>query len=308
MMLVANGEGAPGVSSAIAALTGGASALDAIEAGIRVVEADLSVRTVGRGAWPNILGVVQLDAAMMDGSRLRSGAVGALEACPHPISIARAVLERLPHEILVGAGAARFAREIGAELADLSTTETRDAWRAMLGRQGLSADSLAGTPEYPLTRLARQAMDPEYVRDTTVFLACDKAGAIATGASTSGWAWKYPGRLGDTPIIGAGSYADSRYGACACTHTGEMAIRAGTARSVVLYMKMGLSLSDAVNEAAQDLRALRGGQLGPVVIHAIDAHGAHVVRAVGSTEPVYYWLWHSDDPTPTRLAAQTDPP
>ncbi len=305
MILLANGEGAAGVPTAAAALAGGGAALDAIEAGIRIVEADLSVRTVGRGAWPNILGTVQLDAAVMDGDRRRGGAVGALEGHLHPVSVARAVMESLPHEILVGEGAARFAREIGAQTTELLVAETRAAWEGVLARQGVSPEALAGNPGHELVGLARQAMDPEFVRDTTVFLARDHAGSIATGASTSGWAWKYPGRLGDTPIIGAGSYADSRYGACACTHTGEMTVRAGTARAVVLYLKMGLSLTEAVAEAAADLQSLRTGQLGPVVIHAIDASGQHLVRAIGATGPIHYWLWRPGAAAPERLAAAT---
>src|SRR5207237_1169552 len=83
-------------------------------------------------------------------------------------------------------------------------------------------------------------------------------------ASTSGWAWKYPGRLGDTPIIGAGSYADTRHGAAACTHTGEMTIRAGTARAIVLYLKLGYALEEAVAAALDDLKALKAGQPGSV--------------------------------------------
>src|SRR3954470_15548461 len=82
--------------------------------------------------------------------------------------------------------------------------------------------------------------------DTTVFLAQDTRGDIAVGTSTSGWGWKYPGRLGDSPVIGAGAYADTRYGACACTGVGEMTIRCGTARAVVLYMKTGMGVEEAV--------------------------------------------------------------
>jgi beta-aspartyl-peptidase (threonine type) len=106
-------------------------------------------------------------------------------------------------------------------------------------------------PEETLNRLTEQpdlwkwvaiAADPERTRGTVNFIAQDAQGHICAGASTSGWAWKYPGRLGDTPVVGAGIYADSRYGAAACTGMGEMAIRAGTARSLVLYLKMGWAL------------------------------------------------------------------
>ncbi len=102
----------------------------------------------------------------------------------------------------------------------------------------------------------------------------------ASGTSTSGWGWKYPGRLGDSPIIGAGSYADTRYGAAACTGAGEMTIRCCTARSIVLYMKQGASVADAVGEAVEDMRALKGGLISRVTVHAIDAKGNHKVVAV----------------------------
>ena len=148
-------------------------------------------------------------------------------------------------------------------------------------------------------------MDPELIRDTTVYLAGDASGNLSSGASTSGWAWKYPGRLGDTPIIGAGSYADARYGAAACTHTGEMTIRAGTARAIVMSLKMGLSLDDAVGEAIEDLATLETGLLGTVTIHAIDTEGGHKVVCYKPTEPITYWLWTPDMANPERRTAET---
>ena len=102
------GEGTLGVPTTARMLAQGAHGLDAIEAGIRLIEADPSVRTVGRGGWPNLLGEMELDACMMDGSTLRSGAVGALQGFLHPVSVAREIIRRLPHEFLVGDGAARF--------------------------------------------------------------------------------------------------------------------------------------------------------------------------------------------------------
>ncbi len=119
--------------------------------------------------------------------------------------------------------------------------------------------------------LCRHAIDPEIGRDTTVFLAQDATGNICSATSTSGWGWKYPGRLGDSPIVGAGSYADSRHGAAACTGAGEMTIRCGTARSIVL--------------------ALRGGLISRVTIHAIDTRGNHKVVAVNGSSDNWYWLW-----------------
>jgi L-asparaginase len=290
MILVTNNEGTLGVPTTARMLAEGAHALDAIEAGIRIIEADPSVRTVGRGGWPNLLGQMELDACMMDGSTLRSGAVGALQGFLHPVSVAREIMRRLPHEFLVGDGAARFAREIGAEAADNLMEDSRRAWQAWFDSE-VPAEQRRAWPDTPLATLCRHAIDPEVGRDTTVFLAHDAAGHICSGTSTSGWGWKYPGRLGDSPIIGAGSYADTRFGAAACTGAGEMTIRCCTARSIVLYMKRGASVADAVMEAAEDMRALKGGLISRVTVHAIDTRGNHKVVAVNGAGDNKYWLW-----------------
>ncbi|HEY8596153.1 MAG TPA: N(4)-(beta-N-acetylglucosaminyl)-L-asparaginase [Devosiaceae bacterium] len=303
MILLANSEGAPGISASAAALRAGKPALDALEAGIRLVEADPKVRSVGRGGWPNILGQVELDAAVMDGTTLRTGAVGALAGYLHPVSVARAVMERLPHELLVGAGAARFAQEIGADRDSNLIADSARTWRELIKHEA-GPHAIDRLDNMALIDLCRAAMDPERVRDTTVYLGRDAAGGLASATSTSGWAWKYPGRLGDSPIIGAGSYADSAYGAAACTHTGEMTIRAGTARSIVLYLKMGLSLRDAVDEAVKDLARLRGGMLAGVVIHAIDARGTARVVAVNCDGDIRYWIWTPDMQAPELRAAE----
>src|SRR5689334_7852905 len=120
MIVVTNNEGTSGVPETARLLEDGQVALDAVE----------NVRTVGRGGWPNLLGEVELDASVMDGTTLRTGAVGALKGFLHPVSVARQVLERLPHEILVAEGAAHFATEIGAEAGDLLAPHARDAWQA----------------------------------------------------------------------------------------------------------------------------------------------------------------------------------
>jgi L-asparaginase len=290
MILVTNNEGTVGVPTTARMLADGAAALDAIEAGIRPIEADPAVRTVGRGGWPNILGEVELDACMMDGDTLRTGAVGALQGFLHPVSVAREIMRRLPHELLVGPGAARFAREIGAAPAENLTEGSRRAWQAWFDAEVDNARKRAW-PDTDLAALCRHAIDPEVGRDTTVFLAQDSRGSIGAGTSTSGWGWKYPGRLGDSPIVGAGSYADTRYGAAACTGAGEMTIRCGTSRAIVLYMKKGASVADAVYEAVDDMRALKGGLISRVTIHAIDARGNHKVVAVNGAGDNVYWLW-----------------
>jgi L-asparaginase len=290
MILVTNNEGTVGVPTTVRALADGAAGLDAIEAGIRLIEADPTVRTVGRGGWPNLLGDVELDASLMDGTTLRTGAVGALKGFLHPVTVAREIMRRLPHELLVGEGAARFAQEIGATTADNLIEDSRRVWQAWFDRTLTPAQKQAW-PDIPLAELCRHAIDPETGRDTTVFLVQDTGKNICSGTSTSGWGWKYPGRLGDSPIIGAGSYADTRYGAAACTGAGEMTIRCCTARSVVLYMKRGAAVADAVLEAVEDMRALKTGLINRVTIHGIDARGNHKVVAVNGTGNNVYWLW-----------------
>jgi isoaspartyl peptidase/L-asparaginase-like protein (Ntn-hydrolase superfamily) len=119
-------------------------------------------------------------------------------------------------------------------------------------------------------------------------IAIDRRGDVASGVSTSGWAWKYPGRVGDSPIIGAGNYADNRYGACACTGYGEMAIRCTTARSVVLYMKTGMTLERAAREAMEDLRHLTVPFPPRMNLIAVSPRGGHVAMTTVTTPEVRY--------------------
>lgn len=302
-IVLTNNEGGCGIGTTARMLIKDAKILDALEQGVRTVEADPDVWTVGRGGWPTLLGEVELDASVMDGDSLRTGSVGSVRGFLHPVSIARRVMTDLPHEILVGDGAMRFANEIGAERGELLMDHARAAWNAWF-EQELTEDQRASWADTPLADLCWQSMDPEIGKDTTVFLGEDGSGSIGTATSTSGWGWKYPGRLGDSPVIGAGSYADSRYGACACTGVGEMTIRCGTARAVVLYMKAGMNVRQAVHEAVEDMRALKGGLIGRVTIHAIDTQGGHHVVAVNGNPTNHYWLWREGEENPSRHPAE----
>ena len=275
-IVVASSNGRVGIGEAVRVLRSGGSALDAVEAGIRLVEDNLDDNSVGTGGLPNLLCEVQLDASIMDGRTLMSGAVGALRNFPHPISVARRVMTDTPHAFIAGTGAERFAAECGFETADLLTPEAKQRYEEWLnGRTPVSGPQHRAYLERSreLARMVRAAADPERTHGTVNFLALDGAGNFASGVSTSGWAWAFPGRLGDSPVIGAGNYCDNRYGAAACTGRGEMAIRAGTARSVVLYMKMGMSVQDALAEAMRDLWVQDDEYYGNMNIVALDRDG-----------------------------------
>jgi beta-aspartyl-peptidase (threonine type) len=254
MLVVASGNGAIGISAAVASLQGGGSVLDAVEAGIRVVEDNPLDNSVGLGGIPNVDGDVELDASIMEGATRRAGAVGALRGYRHAITVARGVLESSPHVLIVGEGARQVAAAMGMVGEDLLTTQSRELWtRGMV--EGFSAGSpLAGDEPYVALPLPPGAP----VLGTVNFIARDSSGHLAVGVSTSGLGWKHPGRLGDSPVIGAGNYCDDRYGAAACTGWGELALRAGTARSVVEALRSGLSVEAACVGALQDLAELGG--------------------------------------------------
>lgn len=303
MLLLANYEGRSGTDLAAQLLSQGSNGLRAIIEGIKIVEANPDIHTVGMSSWPNILGELQLDASVMDGNTRRTGSVGALRGFLNPVEVAYRIMTDLHHEILVGEGAERFAREIGAITNKNETELSINAWHKHLN-EALTPQQKTEFPNTRLLDIKSEAIDPEKMFDTTVYMSIDKDKRISSATSTSGWGWKYPGRLGDSPIIGAGSYADSRYGACACTHTGEMTIRAGTARSVVLYLKMGLSVADAVYEAARDLAALETGYLAEVTIHAIDKDGNYKVVGLNSSEEICYVVWHPELDKPIIESAE----
>src|SRR6476661_7052029 len=155
MMIIGSVNGAIGLPAAWAILEAGGSALDAVEAATRVVEDNPEDHTVGYGGYPNLLGQVELDASIMDGTTLRAGAVGALRGYRHPISVARRVMEELPHVLLVGEGAARFADELGMPCEQLLTPETERAWRA--GIDGRLPDTFRDAQGAIISDLLRRA-------------------------------------------------------------------------------------------------------------------------------------------------------
>jgi len=276
MLLIGSENALHALPPAMHILKQGGSALDAVEAAIRLVESNPDDDSVGLSGWPNLLGEVELDASLMEGYTRTAGAVGALRGYPHPISIARRVMETLPHVFLVGQGAADFAAEMGFAQQASPTAKAAREWFARV-QANVPAERLPAllqrremAPWVSLTR------DPQRVAGTVDVIAIDALGHIASGVSTSGWSWKYPGRLGDSPIIGAGNYCDNRYGAAACTGFGELAIRGATAHTVVLLMRTGVSLLEACQEALRDLPHPPGAVDDSFMnIVAVDRHGNH---------------------------------
>jgi beta-aspartyl-peptidase (threonine type) len=299
VIIVASRNGRVGLDAAWEVLEQGGSALDAIEIATRMVEDNPEDHTVGYSGYPNLLGEVELDASIMDGTTLRAGAVGALRGYRHAITVARQVMEMLPHVVLVGEGAARFAASLGMEAENLLTEEAEQAWRAGIAKRIPAALDVPDEQraDFLLQHARELVTDPERVPGTVNIIAQDSAGRIASAASTSGWAWKYPGRLGDTPLIGAGNYADNRYGAAACTGWGELALRAGTAHSVIHYVKSDYPLEAACRAAFADLLALGVNPTRIVMsMVAIDQEGNHCALSTAPGKAYVYRASGMDAP------------
>lgn len=277
-IVIASTNGNVGIRAAVEVLRQGGSALDAVVAGTKPVEANPDDHSVGFSGLPNLLGEVELDASIMDGKGLRAGAVGALQGYQDAIEVARTVMDELPHVLIGGPGAARFAAEMGFHASDLLTLRAERLWRSRLDDSAPPAAERHAFYSKVRELVHSMTSDPELAEPpsgTVNFIARDRVGNLACGVSTSGWAWKYPGRMGDSPIIGAGNYADNRWGAAACTGRGEMALRSCTAHSIVTFLRFGMSLPDALKLAMADLRRLDDPYASAVHTIALDPDGTH---------------------------------
>jgi N4-(beta-N-acetylglucosaminyl)-L-asparaginase len=215
------------------------SALDAVEAGARWAEGDLCNTTVGHCGYPDRDGVLTLDASIMDGDG-RCGAVAALEDIEHPVSVARAVMEKTPHVMIVGEGAQQFAVSQGFEKKPLLTDAARKAWH----------EWLATSKYQPRINAERAAMPgDEHNHDTLGILALDAHGKLAGVCTTSGIAWKMHGRVADSAVIGAGLYVDNDVGAATASGVGEEMIRNAASFLVVEMMRQGHTPTEACREA-----------------------------------------------------------
>ena len=240
----------------------GGSILDAVELGVAAVESDLTNRSVGLGGRPDRDGHVTLDACIQD-HQGKAGAVAFVEHFEHPISIARAVMEKTPHVMLVGSGAERWALENGFQKKELQLPEVRKAWQEWLK-----------TSDYkPVVNVENH--------DTIGMVGVDAAGKLAGSCTTSGMAYKVHGRVGDSPIIGAGLFVDGEVGAACATGTGELVIRIAGSHTVVELMRQGMEPEAACREAVHRIMkqnpGLKDHQVGFLALRADGAHGAHAI-------------------------------
>lgn len=227
-------HGMPANEAAWKILAAGGPALDAVEAGVRVPEGDPSVTSVGYGGLPDEDCRVTLDASIM-GPDGRAGAVAFVENYRHPISIARRVMETTDHVFIVGEGAEEFARKQGFERQELLTETARQAWIKWKQQLGDTDDWFPKDLDH----------------DTIGMVAVDGGGSLAGACTTSGLAFKIHGRVGDSPVIGAGMYVDNEVGAAAATGKGEEVLRTCGSFLVVEFMRQGLSPKDACRRALE---------------------------------------------------------
>lgn len=244
------------------ALENGGSALDAVETAIWVLE-ETDLFTAGRGASKNLDGEIELDAVIMDGNRLESGAVMAVQDIIHPISLARYVLERTSISQIAGSGANKLYKRMIDE-------EYRE-------------ETASHRTERP--QIAREC-------DTVGAVAIDAIGSIASASSTSGWSGKLPGRVGDSPIVGAGVYANDIAGV-SCTGKGEQILRITMGRMAVFHVEQGLSVQQAAATVVSELRQKTSGEAGLILV---DNQGDVAVQFDTPHMPVSILLEDMDEP------------
>jgi beta-aspartyl-peptidase (threonine type) len=307
-LILANGEIKDDIiRNGIDLLRRGTSAEDVAEQVARDVEDDADEHTVGFSGLPNVNGAVELDASFMEGATLRAGAVAGIRDFRHPISIARAVMEKLPHVLLVGEGANRFAYEIGAERREMLTPDAHAIWVERLRKLGLSEFDIhrlpsAASDAQPLIELANRAFSLKDGSDTMNVIVRDANAHIVSAVTTSGVAWKFPGRAGDSPVIGAGNYVDDRFGAAACMGLGEIAIRVGAALRAVMSMQMGRSLDQAGADVIQAMRPITAdGHWVRVLM--MDAQGN--CGGVATQGGLFYKIQTVEEDNPRQFEAKT---
>ena len=253
--------GLPANEVAIKALSDGGNAMDAAEAGARHAESDEQNNSVGYGGLPDENGNVTLDACVMD-SNGNAGSVAFIQNIKHPVSVARKVMEETKHVMLVGEGARQFAISKGFQEMDLLTEESKKAWEKW--------------------KVEKRDATPHETHDTISVLAQDKMGDLAGACTTSGWAYKLHGRVGDSPLIGAGLFVDNEVGAAAATGLGEEVIKTTGSFLVVELMRQGYSPTEACEEALNRVIKAHNGnpdfQIGYIALRKDGEIGASCLK------------------------------
>ncbi|GAA4296330.1 isoaspartyl peptidase/L-asparaginase family protein [Aestuariibaculum suncheonense] len=260
-------HGLPANEEAWNQLKAGKSGLDAIVAGVGIPEADPKVRSVGYGGYPDREGKVTLDACIMD-SNSDCGAVSFLQNIKHPIAVAQKVLENTPHVMLTGSGALQFAKEQGFKEENLLTEASEKDWKNWLEKSKYQ----------PVINIENH--------DTISMLVIDENGDITGGCTTSGAAWKMHGRVGDSPIIGAGLFLDNEVGAAAATGLGEAVIRTAGSAMVVELMRQGKSPDEACKEIVERIynkhknhKDMEYLQVGFIAVNKTGEYGGYSLRS-----------------------------
>ncbi len=258
-------HGLPANAAAWEILSKGGRALDAVEAGVRVPEADPSVTSVGYGGFPDRDGHVTLDACIMDETG-NCGSVAFLQHIKHPISVARLVMEKTPHVMLTGDGALEFALQQGFEKENLLTPESEAAWREWLKTAPANVKAEINVENH----------------DTIGMLALDAQGNLSGACTTSGAAWKLHGRVGDSPIIGAGLFVDNEVGGATATGWGEAVIRVAGSHLVVELMRQGHSPEEACRLAVERVISknpdYREIQVGFLALNKYGEYGSYCIQ------------------------------
>lgn len=262
-------HGLPANEAAWEILSRGGNSLDAVEAGVRIPEADPNVITVGFGGIPDSNGKVTLDACIMD-EKGRAGSVACLENIKHPISVARLVMEKTPHVMLTGKGALKFALDNGFKKENLLTPQMKIAWKKWKREKKVFSTKI---------NIENQVLENH---DTIGMLAIDKEGRISGACTTSGMGYKMPGRVGDSPIIGAGLFVDGEVGGAAATGSGELVMKTLGSFLVVELMRNGKSPTEACEEAvhriAKKIPNYQQHQVGFIALNNSGEYGSYCIQ------------------------------
>jgi len=249
-LVISSANGLRATEKAAAMIAGGADTLDAVIAGVNVVEEDPNDNSVGYGGLPNEDGVVELDSSVMHGPTCRAGAVAALQGIKTPSKVAQLVMTRTDHVLLVGEGAQRFAKAHGFKVEDLLTDESRKAWLKWKEEHSDVDDWLPPEVPDPNKKSDRTRSYP-FTYGTISCLGLSVAGDISGVTTTSGLSYKIPGRVGDSPIIGAGLFVDNKVGAAGSTGRGEANLKTCASHTVVEAMRHGMSPTEACLHACR---------------------------------------------------------